>query len=128
MAPKHHPTPLSGGDRKALAKELGRARAMTTLLATQSEEARAKGTALIRQADRLLRESWNERMWADGEPIDLRHPWIGSAHERHRKRHESNVGVLIGAEYLEANEPAVKEQLQKAAVRLARVLDVAFRN
>ncbi|MHC2672600.1 hypothetical protein ACVI1J_004763 [Bradyrhizobium diazoefficiens] len=26
MAPKHHPTPLSGGDRKALAKELGRAR------------------------------------------------------------------------------------------------------
>ena len=33
MAPKHHPTPLSGGDRKALAKELGRARAMTTILA-----------------------------------------------------------------------------------------------
>jgi DNA polymerase-4 len=29
MAPKHHPTPLSGGDRKALAKELGKARAMT---------------------------------------------------------------------------------------------------
>jgi hypothetical protein len=26
MAPKHHPTPLSGGDRKALKKELGRAR------------------------------------------------------------------------------------------------------
>jgi len=29
MAPKHHPTPLSGGDRKALNKELGKARAMT---------------------------------------------------------------------------------------------------
>jgi hypothetical protein len=28
----------------------------------------AKGDALIRQADRLLCESWNERMWADGEP------------------------------------------------------------
>lgn len=70
MAPKHHPTPLSGGDRKALAKELGRARAMTTILATQSAEARAKGEALIRTADWLLCESWNERMWADGGPID----------------------------------------------------------
>jgi phage FluMu protein Com len=26
MAPKHHPTPLSGGDRKALNKELGKSR------------------------------------------------------------------------------------------------------
>jgi len=70
MAPKHHPLPLSGGDRKALAKELGRARAMTTILATRSGEARIKGEALIRTADQLLCESWNERMWADGEPID----------------------------------------------------------
>jgi hypothetical protein len=70
MAPKHHPTPLSGGDRKALKKELGKARAMTGILAAQSDELRAKGDALIRQADRLLAESWNERMWADGEPID----------------------------------------------------------
>ena len=70
MAPKHYLTPLSGGDRKALAKELGRARTMTTILAAQSAEARAKGEALIRTADKLLCESWNERMWADGEPID----------------------------------------------------------
>jgi hypothetical protein len=70
MAPKHHPTPLSGGDRKALAKELGRARAMTTILATRSVEARSKGEALIRTADTLLCESWNERMWANGQPID----------------------------------------------------------
>ncbi|MET3996431.1 phage FluMu protein Com [Bradyrhizobium sp. S3.9.2] len=70
MAPKHHPTPLSGGDRKALAKELGKARAMTTILAAQSAEARAKGEALIRTADKLLAESWNERMWSVGEPID----------------------------------------------------------
>ncbi|MBB4377269.1 hypothetical protein GGD61_001915 [Bradyrhizobium sp. SBR1B] len=62
MAPKHHPTPLSGGDRKALQKELGRARAMTGILASQAAEARAKGEALIRQADKLLAESWNERM------------------------------------------------------------------
>lgn len=26
--------------------------------------------ALIQTADKLLCESWNERMWADGEPID----------------------------------------------------------
>ncbi|MET4149061.1 MULTISPECIES: hypothetical protein [unclassified Bradyrhizobium] len=70
MAPKHHPTPLSGGDRKALQKELGKARAMTTILASQAAEARAKGEALIKQADRLLSESWNERMWASGGPID----------------------------------------------------------
>jgi hypothetical protein len=70
MSPKHHPTPLSGEDRKALTKELGKARAMTGILAAQSVEMRAKGAALIQQADRLLCESWNERMWSDGEPID----------------------------------------------------------
>src|SRR3954469_1643321 len=70
MAPKYHPTPLSGGDRKALAKELGKARAMANILATQSAEMRAKGEAMIQQSDRLLCESWNERMWSDGEPID----------------------------------------------------------
>ncbi|WP_439361605.1 hypothetical protein [Bradyrhizobium sp. DASA03007] len=70
MAPKHHPTPLSGSGRKALGKELSRARAMTAILGSQSAEARAKGEALIRQADKLLCESWNEKMWADGGPID----------------------------------------------------------
>ncbi|MHC2842835.1 zinc ribbon domain-containing protein [Bradyrhizobium diazoefficiens] len=70
MVPRYHPTPLSGGDRKALAKELGKARAMTTILATQAADVRAKGEALIRQADKLLSESWNEKMWADGGPID----------------------------------------------------------
>lgn len=70
MAPKYHPTPLSGGDRKALHKELGKARAMANILVTQSVEMRARGEALIQQADRLLCESWNERMWSDGEPID----------------------------------------------------------
>jgi hypothetical protein len=67
MASKYHPTPLSGGDRKALAKELGKARAMANILATQSAETRAKGAALIQQADKVLCESWNERMWSDGE-------------------------------------------------------------
>jgi hypothetical protein len=70
VAPKHHPTPLSGGDRKSLKKELSKARAMTGILAAQSDEMRSKGEALIRQADKLACESWNERMWSDGEPID----------------------------------------------------------
>jgi hypothetical protein len=70
MPPKHHPTPLSGGDRKALKKELGKARAMTTILAAQADEMRLKAEAMTRQADKLSCESWNERMWADGEPID----------------------------------------------------------
>jgi hypothetical protein len=62
MTPKHHPTPLSGGDRKALAKELTRVRAMTRILAERANEKRAAGEALIRNADDLLCQSWNERM------------------------------------------------------------------
>src|SRR3984893_12110132 len=70
MAPKYHPTPLSGGDSKALSKALGKARAMANILPYQSVDRRAKGEAITQQADRLLCESWNERMWSDGEPID----------------------------------------------------------
>jgi hypothetical protein len=43
---------------------------MTRILAAQSAEMRAKGEAVVQRADRLLCESWNERMWSDGEPID----------------------------------------------------------
>lgn len=68
MAPKYHPTPLSGGDRKALKKELGNARAMATMF--QRVPPNSKAEILIREADRLLVESWNERMWADGRPIN----------------------------------------------------------
>jgi hypothetical protein len=45
MAPKHHPTPLSGGNRKALNKEIGKARAITGILAAQSAEMRAKAAS-----------------------------------------------------------------------------------
>ena len=31
---------------------------------------RAAGEAMIREADDLLCQSWNERMWPDGEPVD----------------------------------------------------------
>lgn len=104
MAPKDHPTPLSGGDRKALAKELGRARTMTTILAAQAAEARAKGEALIKQADRLLCESWNERMWADGGPIDPSptvdqsinggHPWLEIECSRCKTRRDVDLATL----------------------------------
>jgi hypothetical protein len=104
MAPKHHPTPLSGGDRKALAKELGRARAMTSILASQSAEVRAKGEALIRTADKLLCESWNEPMWADGLPIDPSptidqavnggYPWIEIECSRCRTKRDVDLAAL----------------------------------
>jgi hypothetical protein len=67
MAPKHHATPLAGGDRKALSKELVKSRAMTGVLAERSEEKRRVGEALIREADNLACQSWNERMWSDLE-------------------------------------------------------------
>src|SRR6202795_4026733 len=47
-----------------------KARAMTNILAAQSAEMRAKAEAMLQQADKLLCESWNERMWSDGEPVD----------------------------------------------------------
>ena len=70
MAPKHHHMPLSGGDRKALAKELSKSRAMTKIFAERSAEKRREGEALIREADNLACQSWNEKMWSDGGPID----------------------------------------------------------
>lgn len=104
MALKHHPTPLSGDDRKALQKELGRARAMTSILAAQSAATRAKGEALIKQADRLLCESWNERMWANGGPIDPSptidqavnggHPWLEIECSRCKMKRDVDMAAL----------------------------------
>lgn len=70
MAPKHHQPPISGGDRKALENEIARARTMTSILAARSAEKRAEGEALIREADTLECQSWNERMWASGGPLE----------------------------------------------------------
>jgi hypothetical protein len=50
------PTPLSGGDREALKKELAR-RAMTTVLAREAGQLRTNSNSLFRQADKLLCES-----------------------------------------------------------------------
>jgi hypothetical protein len=57
MAPKHHPTPLSGGDSQALGKELAKSRAMTSILVNQAEEKRRVGEAMIREADNLVCQS-----------------------------------------------------------------------
>lgn len=94
MAPKQHPTPQSGGLRSALSKEL----------AAQSIEARAKGEALIRNADKLLCESWNEQMWADGEPIDPSptvdqainggYPWLEIECSRCKNKREVDLAAL----------------------------------
>ena len=62
--------PLSGGDRKALTKELSKSRAMTNIFAERSAEKRCEGEALIREADNLSCQSWNEKLWSDGGPID----------------------------------------------------------
>jgi hypothetical protein len=48
------------------------------MLARQSDDLRTKVEALIRDADKLSCENWNERMWADGEPIDPS-PTVGQA-------------------------------------------------
>lgn len=43
---------------------------MTTVFAARSAEKRAEGEALIREADNLACQSFNEKMWSDGGPID----------------------------------------------------------
>lgn len=65
------PPLLSGGDRKAYAKELARSEAMTVIFAERSAERRTQGEALIREADDLLCQSWNERRWSKpAAPVD----------------------------------------------------------
>jgi hypothetical protein len=62
MAPKYHYPPISGGDRKALTKELSKSRAMTHIFAERAAKKRREGEALIREADNLACQSWNEKM------------------------------------------------------------------
>jgi hypothetical protein len=125
MAPKHHPTPLSGGDRKALNKELGRARAMTTVLARRSLELRAEAEILIKQAGKLLWESLNERMWADGEPIDHSptidqalnggYPWLQIACSRCKASRDVELASLSHASTTFVHDLASRLRCQKCA-------------
>jgi hypothetical protein len=96
MAPKFHPTPLSGGDRKALKKELVKSRAMAGILAEQSEQKLRVGEALIREADNLACQSWNEKCGVTAarsirrQPLSRRsmaafHGWKSNAHGAGRR-------------------------------------------
>jgi histone acetyltransferase (RNA polymerase elongator complex component) len=61
-APKYHPDRAVRRDRKALSKELAPSQAMTKILAEQCAQCRGEGEALIRKADKLACQSWNEKM------------------------------------------------------------------
>ena len=102
MAPKHHSTPLSGGGRKALNKELGKTRAMTNILAAQSAEMRAKAETMLQQADRLLCESWcaqsAELRAKVGQPL-------------HPDGRTGRRGVCVGADVVEDGPPILGRQL-----------------
>jgi hypothetical protein len=63
MAPKHHPPPLSGGDRKVLKKELSKSRVMTRIFAERSAEKRLAGEALNRDVERVFNPSRKETHW-----------------------------------------------------------------
>jgi hypothetical protein len=104
MARKSHHLPLSGGDRKALTKELSKSRAMTHIFAERSAEKRAEGEALIREADNLACQSWNERIWSDGGPIDPSptvdqainggYPWLEIECSRCKARRDVDLAAL----------------------------------
>ncbi|WP_445488551.1 hypothetical protein [Rhodopseudomonas sp. RCAM05734] len=104
MAPKYHPTPLSGRDRQHLKKELAGSKAMTLMLARQSSDLRSQGEALIQRADDLFCQSWNERMWSVGEPIDPSptidqainggYPWLQIECSRCRTPNEVDLAAL----------------------------------
>jgi hypothetical protein len=61
--------PLSGGDRKALKKELARS-GHDGNARPRFGDAGRQGRAPDQAGGQLACESWNERMWSAGEPID----------------------------------------------------------
>jgi hypothetical protein len=104
MAPKYHHPPLSGGDRKALTKEIAKSQAMTNIFAERSAELRERGEALIKEADSLACQSWNERMWSDGGPIDPSptvdqainggYPWLEIECSRCKAKRDVDLAML----------------------------------
>lgn len=83
---------------------------MTNVFARQAEEFRAKGEALIRKADYLLCQSWNERMWADGEPIDpsptieqavnAGFPWLEIERSRCKTPNNVDLQAIVSADQI----------------------------
>src|SRR3979490_2431992 len=104
MAPKYHYPPISGGDRKALAKELSKSRAMTNIFTERSAEKRREGEALIREADNLACQSWNEKMGPDGGPMEPSptidqainggFPWLEIECSRCKAKRDVDLAVL----------------------------------
>lgn len=125
MSPKHHPTLLSGGDRKALKKELGKARAMTVVYARDAAEKRAAGEALIQEADKLDCWSWNERMWSAGEPIDPSptvdqavnggYPWLEIECSRCRTKRDVDLAQIPHVETTFVHDLATRLRCQRCA-------------
>jgi hypothetical protein len=67
---------------------------MTGILAERSQEKRRVGEALIREADSLACQSWNERMWSDGGPAQPS-PTIGQAINGGLRPHQSAMAACF---------------------------------
>jgi hypothetical protein len=90
--------------------------AATDLLSAMSPDARTRSTASEPR-------DWANESFAISEAATTVYCVL------HGPSCDAGVGsVSIGPDYLGANEPVVKGQLQKAGGRLARILDTAFRN
>lgn len=84
MSPRVIHIPLSGGDRKALAKGLREAHGLSESYFRQSQLIRSAAEAKLREADRLECEAWNAILWANGPAQPARdeqraNPTIGMA-------------------------------------------------
>jgi hypothetical protein len=96
---------------------------MTGILAGQAEEMRSRAEALMRQADKLSCESWNERMWADGEPIDPSptidqainggFPWLQIECSRCRTSREIDLAALNAPATTFVHDLATRLRCQK---------------
>jgi hypothetical protein len=85
----------------------------------------ARGEALIREADKLSCESWNERMWADGEPIDPSptvdkainggFPWLEIECTRCRTKHDVALTELPHVATTFVHDLATRLRCQRCA-------------
>jgi hypothetical protein len=113
---------------------------MANILAAQSAETRAKGEAMIQQADRLLCESWNERIWSDGEPIDPSptidqavnggFPWLEIRCSRCKTPSDVDLAPMKHPDYLcpRPREPAALSQMRQgrpASIRDSATIELA---
>ena len=125
MTPKHHLAPLSGGMRSALRKELAQSSGVTVMLARQSADLRAEGEDLIRRADDLACQSWNERMWSVGEPIDPSpmidqainggYPWLEIKCSRCKTPRDVDLAALPHVATTYVHDLATRLRCQKCA-------------